>query len=39
MRVLMVSAYGEIMRFAPTTREIFVVNPNGVNPKLCKTKQ
>lgn len=34
-----VSARGEIVQFGPTTRNIFVVDPNGVNLELYETKQ
>jgi catechol 2,3-dioxygenase-like lactoylglutathione lyase family enzyme len=34
-----VSARGEIVQFSPTTRNIFVVDPNGVNLELYETKQ
>jgi catechol 2,3-dioxygenase-like lactoylglutathione lyase family enzyme len=33
------SARGEIVQFGPTTRNIFVVDPNGVNLELYETKQ
>jgi catechol 2,3-dioxygenase-like lactoylglutathione lyase family enzyme len=33
------SARGEIVQFTPTTRNIFVVDPNGVNLELYETKQ
>jgi catechol 2,3-dioxygenase-like lactoylglutathione lyase family enzyme len=34
-----ISARGEIVQFGPTTRNIFVVDPNGVNLELYETKQ
>lgn len=33
------SAKGEIVQFTPTTRNIFVVDPNGVNLELYESKQ
>ncbi|MBV8902318.1 MAG: VOC family protein [Acidobacteriia bacterium] len=33
-----ISARGEIVQFGPTTRNIFVVDPNGVNIELYETK-
>jgi catechol 2,3-dioxygenase-like lactoylglutathione lyase family enzyme len=33
------SAHGEIVQFTPTTRNIFVEDPNGVNLELYETKQ
>jgi predicted enzyme related to lactoylglutathione lyase len=33
------SARGEIVQFGPATRNIFVVDPNGVNLELYETKQ
>ena len=33
------SARGEIVQFTPTTRNIFVEDPNGVNLELYETKQ
>jgi catechol 2,3-dioxygenase-like lactoylglutathione lyase family enzyme len=34
-----ISKGGEIVQFTPTTRNIFVVDPNGVNLELYETKQ
>jgi catechol 2,3-dioxygenase-like lactoylglutathione lyase family enzyme len=34
-----VSAHGQIVQFGPKTRNIFVVDPNGVNLELYETQQ
>jgi catechol 2,3-dioxygenase-like lactoylglutathione lyase family enzyme len=38
-RVPMVSACGKVVRFPPSTRSIFVKDPNGINVELYETRQ
>jgi catechol 2,3-dioxygenase-like lactoylglutathione lyase family enzyme len=38
-RVPIVSARGKVVRLTPSTRSIFVEDPNGINVELCETTQ